>query len=110
MDLVQAVSEHVRLFNESVRTGDFSAFVATFHEEAVMIFEDVPVGPFHGREAIAVAYADRPPSDSMTTVSVEETAPDAALVRFDWTTGGSGSMRLRWRDGQVIELIVSFAR
>jgi steroid delta-isomerase len=110
MDLVQAVSEHERLFNASVRSGDFSDFVATFTEDAVMTFEDVPVGPFHGRAVIARAYAEQPPTDTMETVSVEETAEDTAHVRFNWVGGGSGSMRLRWRDGRVSELAVSFGQ
>lgn len=75
-----------------------------------MTFDDVPIGPFRGRDAIRQGYAAQPPTDTMTTRSIERTAPDAATIRFDWDAGGSGSMRLIWRDGQVLDLAVAFDR
>jgi hypothetical protein len=108
MDLTEAVREHERLFNDSVRSGDFDAFVATFAEDATMRFDDVPVGPFKGRDAIAKAYAAQPPSDTMSIRSIEEVAPETVHTKFDWDAGGSGSMQVRWRDGQVAELTIAF--
>lgn len=108
MDLTEAVREHEQLFNDAVRAGDFDAFVATFAEEALMTFDGVPVGPFKGREKIAAAYAAQPPTDTMTIWSIEEVAPETALARFDWDNGGSGSMQVRWRDGEVADLTISF--
>lgn len=108
MDLKQATREHERLFNDAVRAGDFDAFVATFAEDAVMRFDDVPVGPFKGRDAIAKAYASRPPSDTMSIWSIEEAGPDTVVARFDWDASGSGRMQVTWRDGQVAELTIAF--
>ncbi len=108
MDLTDAVREHERLFNDSVRSGDFDDFVATFAEDAVMRFDDVPVGPFKGRAAIAKAYASQPPSDTMSIWSIEEVAPETAVAKFDWDAGGSGTMQVTWNDGQVADLTIAF--
>jgi ketosteroid isomerase-like protein len=108
MDLTKAVREHERRFNEAVRAGDFTEFVTTFAEDAVMAFDDLPIGPYKGREAIARAYAQRPPDDTMTIWSIEEVNKDTADVRFDWDAGGGGSMRVTWRDGLVAATTISF--
>lgn len=100
--------EHVRLFNEGVRTADWTAFVATFTPDAVMQFEGVPVGPYVGREEIGAAYASRPPDDTMTLRSV--TAEDEReMAEFAWDAGGGGTLRIRWRGDEVAELTVVFA-
>jgi len=39
--------------------------VAAFAEEAELVFEGIPVGPFAGREAIGEAYAAHPPDDEI---------------------------------------------
>ncbi|WP_020520770.1 nuclear transport factor 2 family protein [Catelliglobosispora koreensis] len=108
MDLKTAVMEHQELFNDSVRAGDFEAFAASFAEDAVMTFDGVPVGPFKGRHKIATAYAAQPPTDTMSIWSVEEIGPDTVIARFDWDNGGSGSMQVQWRDGEVLNLTISY--
>jgi steroid Delta-isomerase len=107
-DLDAAAREHCALFNASVRSGDWAPFVATFTSDAHMEFVNVPVGPFHGREAIAVAYAAQPPDDTVTIRSVTAVDEDTARVRFDWDKGGPGTMTVRWRAGQVAELAIEF--
>ena len=64
-----AAEAHCSLFNESVRTGAWKPFVATFTDDARMAFTNVPVGPYVGRDAIAAAYAENPPDDTMTIES-----------------------------------------
>jgi hypothetical protein len=108
MDLTEAVREHERLFNDAVRAEDFTEFMKTIHPDAVMSFDGVPVGPYRGREAIAEAYATRPPSDTMSIWSIEEVDPDTADVRFDWDAGGSGAMRVKWQDDLVVGMTISF--
>jgi hypothetical protein len=108
MDLTEAVREHGRLFNEAVQAEDFTEFIKTIHPDAVMSFDGVPVGPYKGREAIAEAYATRPPNDTMSIWSIEEVDPDTADVRFDWDAGGSGAMRVRWQDDLVVGMTISF--
>ncbi len=108
VDLEAATREHCTLFNASVRSGDWAPFVATFTPDAHMEFVNVPVGPFHSREAIAVAYAAQPPDDTMTIRSVTVIDDDTARVRFDWDRGGPGTMTVRWQDRQVAELAIEF--
>jgi steroid delta-isomerase len=108
MDLTEAVRRHERLFNDAVRAGDFTEFMTSFTEDAVMAFDDMPIGPYKGRDAIAQAYATRPPDDTMSIWSIEEVGPDTADVRFDWDEGGGGSMRVKWQDGLVAGMTISF--
>ena len=106
-DVADRVEEHFRLFNDAVRTRDWTAFLATFTPDAVMRFEGVPAGPYEGLDQIARAYAERPPSDTMSCVS-DARDDDADVARFAWDAGGGGTLRLTWRDGAVAELIVTF--
>ena len=105
--MTDRVEQHFRLFNEAVRSQDWTAFVATFTPDAVMRFVGVPAGPFVGRDQIARAYAEQPPSDTMSCVS-DARDGDADVVRFAWDAGGGGTMRLSWRDGAVAGLAVAF--
>jgi hypothetical protein len=101
------VADHVAAFNEAVRTGYFSRFGERFTADAVMRFVGVPAGPYVGRTAIAAGYADSPPDDTLTVRSVTSDG-DADTVAFTWDRGGAGTMVLRWRDGLVADLTVSF--
>lgn len=101
------VEEHFRLFNDAVRSRDWTAFLATFTPDAVMTFEGVPIGPYAGLEQIARAYAERPPPDTMTCQSVVRDG-DHDTVRFAWHAGGAGTLRVTWRDGAVAVLTVTF--
>lgn len=108
MDLTAAVENHAVLFNSAVRSGDFADFMTTFTDDAVMRFTNIPVGPFSGRPAIAAAYAAQPPTDTLTIREVEEIDPQTARVALDYDNGGSGSMVVRWRDGLVVLVEVTF--
>jgi steroid Delta-isomerase len=103
-----AVQDHALLFNEAVRSGDYTDFLATFADDAVMSFADLPFGPFHGRAAIAEAYAAQPPTDTLAINSVDEIAPDTARVAVRYSSGRSGTMTVRWRDGEVADLVIVF--
>jgi SnoaL-like domain len=105
--MADRVDNHFRMFNESVRSHDWTAFLATFTPDAVMRFTGVPAGPYIGSEQIARAYAERPPSDTMTCLSVTREG-DEDVVRFTWDAGGGGTMHLSWRDGAVAGLTVTF--
>jgi steroid Delta-isomerase len=107
-ELDAAVARHIELFNAGVRDGDFAALVDTFAPTAVMRFLGVPAGPYVGRDAIARAYAESPPDDTMSIVDVREAGPHTAQARFAWSRGGTGSMTISWHDGQVIDLTIAF--
>jgi len=96
------------MFNDAVRSGNFAPLMATFADDAVMSFGNLPVGPFEGRDAIGMAYESQPPTDTLSTRLIENDGANAATVYFDWNHGGSGSMQLTWRNGQVASLVITF--
>lgn len=105
--MTDRVEEHFRLCNEAVRTKDWAVFLATFTPDAVMRFEGVSAGPYEGLDQIGRAYAEQPPSDTMSCVS-DARDGDHDVVRFAWDAGGGGTLRVVWRDGAVAGLTVTF--
>jgi hypothetical protein len=101
------LERHVELFNEAVRTGDYAPYLQTFADKAVMRFEDVPLGPYHGVAEIAEAYATQPPSDTVALIDMQEIGPDAVRASFEWDAGGTGEMFLRWNSGRLMELAIT---
>ena len=103
----ERVAEHVAAFNAAVRSGDWGAFANRFAPDASMEFVGVPAGPFLGRAEIARAYAEQPPTDTITVGGVAA-AGEIDTVRFTWSAGGSGTMRLGWQGPLVASLQVAF--
>jgi steroid delta-isomerase len=104
---LSVVGEHVARFNEGVRTGDWSAMLAHFADDAEMEFVGVPVGPFHGREAIEEAYRRQPPDDEL--VVLEDRGDGTA--RYAWAKTAdraAGDLRLTVTDGRITRLVVTF--
>jgi steroid Delta-isomerase len=104
------LDEHVRRFNEGVRTGDFGPMAAAFAEDAEMHFEGVPVGPFVGRDAIGAAYRDQPPDDEVEIFDTEE-GDGFIVARYAWLRDEgrqAGEMRISQRNGQIQKLVVTF--
>ena len=103
------LEEHVRRFNEGVRSGDFEPMAAAFAEDAEMHFEGVPVGPFVGRDAIGAAYRDQPPDDEVEIFDPKER--DGVIVaRYAWLRDEgrqAGEMRITQRNGQIQKLVVT---
>jgi steroid Delta-isomerase len=102
--------EHIRRFNEAVRSGDFEPMLEEFAPDAEMIFEGVPVGPFAGRDAIAAAYAERPPDDEIVLLGEPRVDGDVEESDYAWEAEGTraGRMILTSRDGQIARLVVTF--
>jgi hypothetical protein len=72
-----------------------------------MRFIGVPAGPFLGRAAIAQAYAEQPPTDTVTIRQVDSIGA-VDTVFFAWSAGGGGVMRLTWEGRLVASLEVTF--
>ncbi|HWD83684.1 MAG TPA: nuclear transport factor 2 family protein [Kribbella sp.] len=97
-------ADHVAAFNRAVTSGDWDMFARRFAADATMRFTGIPVGPFEGRTAIAAAYRENPPAETMTLLDDGD-----EVARFRWSGGGTGTMELRWApDGTVQTLTVSF--
>jgi hypothetical protein len=78
-----------------------------FADDAELEFVGVPVGPFHGRAAIAEAYRTQPPDDEL--VVLEDRGEGTA--RYAWARTPSvaaGELRLTVEDGRVVRLVVTF--
>jgi hypothetical protein len=111
--LADLLRDHVARFNDAVTTGDFGAMVAGFATDGEMRFEGVPVGPFTGRDAIAAAYAARPPDDVIDLLEVDE-GDDLVVARYGWRRDGgapAGDMRLTesaTEPGRIGSLTITF--
>ncbi|MFE9957328.1 nuclear transport factor 2 family protein [Micromonospora sp. NPDC005299] len=98
---------HVARFNTAVTSGDWAPFLDALHPDAVMTFVGRAVGSQRGRDAIAIAYAEHPPDDTIR-VSGLRSDGDRDVVTFAWSRGGTGTLTLHYSGGQVAELIVQF--
>jgi hypothetical protein len=109
---VSLLEDHIRRFNEGIRSGDFGPMVDGFTEDAELRFEGVPAGPFAGREAIAAAYVEQPPDDEVEILGVEERDDGVVVARYAWKADDgkqAGEMLLTPRDGRIAQLVVTFA-
>ena len=105
------LDRHVETFNAAVLSGDFAPLVALFADDATLEFAGVPVGPFHGRDAITAAYAAQPPTDTMTVLDVRVASDGTVVEPFSWGSDAgarSGEMRLVVAEGLIRRLVVVF--
>jgi steroid Delta-isomerase len=104
------LTRYIALFNEGVRTGNFGPMVARFTDDAELVFENIPVGPFHGRDAIAAAYASQPPDDEI--VLLEWHTVDGLLVAaYAWARAPeehAGDMVITTDRDQIARLVVVY--
>ena len=107
---LELLAEHVERFNAGVRSGDFGPMLELFADDALLEFEGAPVGPVHGRDAIAAAYREQPPDDEIEVLEASE-AGGQVTARYAWLRDegrATGDMRLA-RAGDLIErLVVTF--
>ena len=104
--------DHVDSFNAGIRTGDWTPMLGRFDEAAEMEFRGVPIGPFHGRQAIAEAYRAQPPDDELRLL--EERERDGRLeARYAWLAEPdvpAGELLLTAAEGRIRELVITFDR
>jgi hypothetical protein len=106
---VDPVARHQALFNEGVRSGDFGPWLDTFTDDTVVTYVGLPIGPLHGRDQVAKAYVEHPPSSPMRVVESALEGDEQATGRFVWVdapeTGGVFVLTLR--EGKVAALAVT---
>jgi steroid Delta-isomerase len=78
---------------------------AAFSEDAELVFEGIPVGPFAGRDAIAEAYRAQPPDDEIVLLGGDGTYAWANEPEIP-----AGQMFLTERDGEIVRLVVRYDR
>jgi steroid delta-isomerase len=104
---VSLLDEQVVCFNHGVRTGDWTRMLELFCEDADLVFTGIPVGPFHGREAIRRAYTEQPPDDEV--VLLRRIGEDAA--EYAWARDPSraaGELYLVARDGEIAWMRIDY--
>ena len=77
--------------------------VAAFSEDAELVFEGIPVGPFSGRDAIGAAYAARPPDDEIVLLDGDGTYAWAREPEVP-----AGQMFLAEGDGEIARLVIRY--
>ncbi|WP_262284044.1 nuclear transport factor 2 family protein [Micromonospora sp. MA102] len=102
-----AARAHVARFNTAVTSGDWAPFLDALHPHAIMTFVGRAVGPQRGRDAIAIAYAEQPPDDTIRVNGIRSDG-DRDVITFAWSRGGTGTLTLGYSGGRVAELIVQF--
>jgi steroid delta-isomerase len=76
-------------------------------DDVVMEFVGIPVGPFHGRDAVAEAYRTMPPDDGLFVL---EDRGDGIAV-YAWLhepERRADELHLEERDGQIARLRVLY--
>jgi steroid Delta-isomerase len=110
--LSDLLDDHVESFNAGVRSGDWSSMLERFADDAEMEFRGVPVGPFHGKEAIAEAYRAQPPDDELGVL--EERERDGRVeARYAWLAEPevpAGELLLTAEGGLIRKLVITFDR
>jgi steroid Delta-isomerase len=102
------LERHVRAFNHGVRSGDWELMLALFADDAELRFENVPAGPFQGRDAIRTAYREQPPDDEIALLGVQDDGEHTVTAAFAWLRGGTGRMILVHERGLVTSLTIAF--
>ena len=111
MNAAETVARHVELFNRGVRERNFQPMLEHFADDAELVFEGVPVGPFRGKPAIAAAYGAQPPDDELDVLDVRETSAETT-VGYAWRREPetrAGEMRFKLRGSRIARLVVTFA-
>src|ERR687886_270941 len=109
---VALLTDHVARFNAGVRSGDFGPMVDGFTDDAELVFEGIPVGPFVGKEAIAAAYREQPPDDELRILETRQ-RDGRTDARYAWLAEpdvAAGEMFLTPADGGIRKLVVTFER
>ena len=78
------LDDYCTAHNHGVRTGDFSGLLALFATNATLTFHGIPVGPFHGRKAIAEAFASQPPDNELVLFGPRIDEAGRQTVRYRW--------------------------
>jgi hypothetical protein len=108
---VALLTDHVARFNAGVRSGDFGPMVDGFTEDAELVFEGIPVGPFRGREVIAAAYRMRPPDDEIELLDVDQDSEGRVVGSYAWCRRPgvrAGALVLLPREGRIAHLVIHY--
>ena len=103
------MESYVARFNGGVRSGDWEPMLARFADDAELEFENLPAGPFVGRDAIRRGYLGQSPDDEMHLLGIQDDELDCRVTAgFAWARGGTGRLVLEHDRGAITRLVVVF--
>jgi hypothetical protein len=97
--------------NRGVRSGDFASMLAELTDDAQLVFEGIPVGPFRGREAIGAAYRLQPPDGELELLGVDEDGHGGASGSYAWSERPglvAGEVHVTTRGGRITRVLVRY--
>jgi hypothetical protein len=102
---------YIARLNHGVRSGDFSSMLAELTDDAELVFQGIPVGPFRGREAIGAAYRSQPPDDELELLGVEDDGHGGASGSYAWSERPgvvAGEVQVAGRGGRIARVLVRY--
>jgi steroid Delta-isomerase len=102
---------YIARLNQGVRSGDFTAMLAELTDDAEMVFEGIPVGPFRGKVAIGEAYRLQPPDDELELLRVDEDGHGGASGSYAWSERPgvvAGEVYVTARGGRIARVLVRY--
>jgi RimJ/RimL family protein N-acetyltransferase len=104
------VREYVAAHNGGVRLGAWCGLEPCFHDDAELVFDGIPIGPFRGRHEIVAAYERQPPDDTVELLGVDDDGAGTAVAGYAWSASPgvrAGELRFEHRDGRITRLVVT---
>ncbi|MCA8910484.1 MAG: nuclear transport factor 2 family protein [Planctomycetes bacterium] len=81
MSVTRETLEHyLAVHNTAFENGDYAPVVELFHPEGELCFVGVELGPYRGREEIANAFREYPPSDQLVLSSIAADGNKATAI------------------------------
>jgi steroid Delta-isomerase len=105
------LSRYIAGLNRGVRSGDFASMLAELTDDAQLVFEGIPVGPFRGREAIGAAYRLQPPDGELELLGVNEDGHGGASGSYAWSERPgvvAGEVHVAARGGRITRVLVRY--
>jgi RimJ/RimL family protein N-acetyltransferase len=102
--------EYVAAHNAGVELGAWRGLEPYFHQDADLVFEGMPIGPFRGREEIVAAYERQPPDDTVLLLEVDGESEGTITAGYAWSANPgvrAGELRIEHRDGRITRLVVT---
>lgn len=105
--VVAFVTSLTDAYNDAVASGSYGRLISMFTDDAVLRFGAELT--YAGRQAIAAAYAERPPDDQIELTGDPREEAGSVIAEFTWRRSKSpGTMRLAVTDDDLIsEMVVS---
>ncbi len=88
--------------------------LSNLSEDAEMLFEGIPVGPFKGRVAIERAYSEQPPDDEIVVLNTHEGKRKNVIIsEYAWLNDPrtrAGELTIETRGDLIVKLTIRYER